>query len=645
MNAPLIGNRYSLARNLLSIISGYDKGEAHMRARAIKLLAVLLVGTSANVLAAQGVEDELVFLTQCAACHQESAAASGSPNEKAPTRAQLRQFSAEAVLTALTNGKMQLQGSVLNDAQRRLVSEFASGRRLGVVPTASAQVVNRCTDSTRMGNPMRGASWNGHGNGPAATRLQNARAGGITAADLPRLKLKWAFGYAGVGAARGQPAVAGGRLFAASENGEVHALNPRTGCTYWTFKALAGVRTALSIAPYRAADGRRGNAVFFGDSRANVYAVDAQTGLQLWTTHIDEHASAAITGAPIIHNGRLFVGTQGLSEEGRGATRGGSCCTFRGSLTALDTGTGAVLWKTYTIDPSQPRARNKDGVQMFGPAGGSIWSAPSIDSKRGLVYAATGNAFADPPQQMANAVIAFDQKTGAIRWHRQFTPADNWTMGCQATNPDNPGCPEVLGPDFDFSATPILTQAGKRDLIVVPQKSGIAYALDPDNNGATVWQRAFAKGSGLGGQWGGASDGVNFYTGTNDFLTDTPGGMTAIRLADGAIAWQMPPQPLLCGEKKPGCGAGQGAAVTAIPGAVFSGAHDGGLRAYSASDGRILWTFDANRSFDTVNGVKANGASMDGPGAIVVNGMLYVNAGYGGLVGRPGNVLLAFGLE
>ena len=186
---------------------------------------------------------------------------------------------------------------------------------------------------------------------------------------------------------------------------------------------------------------------------------------------------------------------------------------------------------------------------------------------------------------------------------------------------------------------------GKRDLIVIPQKSAIAYALDPDKQGELVWQRAFGKGSGLGGQWGAAVDGVNFYTGTNDFLADAPGGMTAISLADGHIVWQAPPQAMLCGEKKPGCDPGQGGAVTAIPGAVFSGAHDGGMRAYSAKDGSILWLFNANRDFDTVNGVKANGGSMDGPGAVVVDGMLYFNAGYGGLVGHPGNVLLAFGLE
>ena len=307
--------------------------------------------------------------------------------------------------------------------------------------------------------------------------------------------------------------------------------------------------------------------------------------------------------------------------------------------------TGNVLWKTWTVDEPRPRAKNREGVQMFGPAGGAIWSAASVDVKRGVVYAATGNGYADPVQPMTDAVIAFDQKTGAIRWSRQLTPNDNWTMGCQATNPDNPSCPAVLGPDFDFSATPILAHACNRDLIVIPQKSGMTWALDPDDKGRIVWESRFAAGSGLGGQWGGAADGENFYTGVNDFLTDAPGGMRALRLTDGSPVWSAPPQPLLCGEKRQGCGPGQGAAVTAIPGAVFSGSHDGGLRAYSTRDGSVIWLFDANREFDTVNGVKANGASFDGPGPIVAGGMLFVNSGYGGLVGRPGNVLLAFALE
>jgi polyvinyl alcohol dehydrogenase (cytochrome) len=398
------------------------------------------------------------------------------------------------------------------------------------------------------------------------------------------------------------------------------------------------------VAAYNA-NGKRGYAVVFGDGRATLYALDADSGATLWTLKMDDHASAGITGAPIVHNGRVFVGVQGLGEEGRGANGGYGCCTFRGSLSAVDLNSGKLLWKTYTVEESKPRAKNKAGVQMFGPAGGGIWSAPSVDVKRGLVYAATGNGYADPAQPMTDSIIAFDQKTGAVRWHNQVLPADQWAMGCQARNPDNPGCPAVLGPDYDFSATPILATANGKDIIVIPQKSGIAFALDPDNKGKLLWQTTFGKPSGLGGQWGGAADGTNFYTGTNAFQADVQGGMTAIALATGKIVWQAPPQPLACGQKRQGCGAGQGAAVTVIPGAVFSGSHDGALRAYSTKDGQVLWQYDANQEYVTVNGVKANGASMDGPGPIVANGMLYVNAGYGGLVGRPGNVLLAFALE
>ena len=614
-----------------------------MRRLPLLLLIATLAGAN-YATAAQLAEDEQTFLIQCSLCHMENAAPAGSPNEKAPTRTQLRQFTAEAVLTALTNGKMQQQGSLLSEAQRRMVSEFASGKRLAAAGTP-AQAASLCTKNTPVADPSKGPSWNGHGNGLAATRFQDAKSGGLTAADLPKLKLKWAFGYAGVGSARGQPTVAGGRLFIASENSEVHALDPKTGCTYWTFKAQAGVRTAISIAPYKAG-GNSGYAAYFADARTRLYAVDADTGTQLWVQQVDEHPSAGITGAPIVHDGRVFVGVQGLSEEGRGGAGGASCCTFRGSLSAWNASTGERLWKTWTVDEPQPRAKNKAGVQMYGPAGGGIWSAPSIDVKRGVVYAATGNAYADPAQKLTNAVIAFDQKTGAVRWASQVLAADNWAMGCQATNPDNPACPAVLGPDYDFSATPILTSVNGRDLIVIPQKSAIAFAMDPDKQGAIVWQRAFGKGSGLGGQWGGASDGVNFYTGTNDFLAEVAGGITAISLKDGSIAWQNPPPaPLLCGEKKQGCDGGQGAAVTAIPGAVLSGAHDGGLRAYSTTDGKVLWLFNTSQPFDTVNGVKANGGSLDGPGPIVVDGMLFVNSGYGGLVGRPGNVLLAFGLE
>jgi polyvinyl alcohol dehydrogenase (cytochrome) len=264
-----------------------------------------------------------------------------------------------------------------------------------------------------------------------------------------------------------------------------------------------------------------------------------------------------------------------------------------------------------------------------------------------MVYVATGNNYADPAQSTSDAVMAMDLDSGAVKWVRQVTPNDNWTLGCQPTNPDNPACPATMGPDFDFSASPALATVNGKDVLVLPQKSGLAYALDPDNEGNVVWQHRIGQGSGLGGQWGAAIDQASgiAYIGVADFLTPTPGGMRALKLGTGEEVWSKPPQPKMCGETARGCNAAQGGAVTAIPGAVLSGSLDGGLRAYSAKDGSIVWQFDTNKEFPTVNGVKANGGGMDGPGPVVAGGMLFVNSGYGGLVGRPGNVLLAFGVE
>jgi polyvinyl alcohol dehydrogenase (cytochrome) len=346
-----------------------------------------------------------------------------------------------------------------------------------------------------------------------------------------------------------------------------------------------------------------------------------------------------------VYGGKVFVPVQGLSEEGRGGRGQYECCTFRGSVSAYDANTGERIWKYYTVAEPRPRARNSDGLQMWGPAGGGIWSSPTIDAGRRLVYFATGNGYADPPQPTTDAIIALEINTGAVKWIRQITLNDQWTLGCQAQDAGRPECPSTLGPDADFSASPTLTRVNGRELLVLPQKAGVLWALDPDNEGKVVWQFRIGQGTGLGGQWGAATDGQNVYVGVSDLTTNNPGGMHAIRLSDGRAVWSVGPQPTLCSKQERGCSAAQGAAVTVIPGAVLSGSVDGGLRAYSTADGRIIWQFDTNRPFDTINGVKANGASMDGPGPIVVGGMMFVNSGYGGLIGRPGNVLLAFGIE
>jgi polyvinyl alcohol dehydrogenase (cytochrome) len=444
-----------------------------------------------------------VFARACATCHKPG-------QSEVPAPEVLRTLTPESIVNSLTNGKMSVQGSSLTAAERAAVAQFLTGR-------GGRGIDDRVECESLHGshaNDRSGACAGLDGLGQRRHQLPQCSAGRFSAADLPKLKLKWAFAYQGASTSRVQPALAGGKLFAASDNGELHALDPKTGCTYWTFKAESGVRSALTVGPYKT-NGRTGYAVFFGDQRANAYAIDTITGQQIWKRKVDEHQAAAITGAITIHGGKAFVAVQGLNEEGTGGRGQAPCCTFRGNLNALDVNTGAFLWKTYTIDEPKLRGRNtRSGQDAFGPAGGGIWSAPTVDAKRRAVYVSTGNAYADPSQAMTNSVIAMSIDTGKVMWVFQATPNDNWLGGCGARGDGNPGCPETRGPDFDFSAAPVLTTVNGRQLIVIPQKSGMVHAIDPDKQGAVVWQTRVGQGSGLGGQWGGAIDGQQGYFGS-----------------------------------------------------------------------------------------------------------------------------------
>jgi polyvinyl alcohol dehydrogenase (cytochrome) len=382
--------------------------------------------------------------------------------------------------------------------------------------------------------------------------------------------------------------------------------------------------------------------VYFGDTAANAYALDRATGRQIWVRRVDEHPLARITGSPALHDGRLYVPMSSY-EESQGADPQYGCCTFRGSVTALDAGTGRVIWKTYMIPTAaERRGTSSAGVALWGPAGSAIWSSPTIDARRGRVYVATGNMYSGPPHASSNAVIALDLETGALIWTRQVTPGDVYVSGCRAGNPN---CPETNGPDLDFGSPPMLARVGTRDLIVIGQKSGLGFAMDPDKDGEIVWQYRAGRGGVLGGiEWGSAVDAERAYFAVSDILTPQPGGLHAVALATGERVWLAPPAKPVCGTGR-GCNAAQSAAVTATAGAIWSGSNDGALRVFSAQDGTLVWEFDTNREFQTVNGVTARGASMIGPGPVVAGGMVFVSSGYGAFGGRPGNVLLASGLE
>ena len=185
-------------------------------------------------------------------------------------------------------------------------------------------------------------------------------------------------------------------------------------------------------------------------------------------------------------------------------------------------------------------------------------------------------------------------------------------------------------------------------LVLVGQKSGSVYALDPDAAGAIRWRSEVGGGGNAGGiQWGMSADHHAVYAASNTWGVETaePAGLSAFELSTGRRLWRTPVPAPVCDWGTRNCLRGQPQAVTAVSGVVFEGALDGHLRAYSAADGTILWDFDTAKEFRTVNGIMATGGSLDHGGAVVVDGMLYINSGYGRIAGQPGNVLLAFSVD
>lgn len=584
-------------------------------------------------------DGENVFNTVCASCHVQLA------DDKIPGVDALRSMNANAILRTLTDGAMRLQGDLLAPEQRIAVAEYLGGGSIIEQPIHFSQ--GMCESLPPVERPAADRIWSGWGKDEGNSRY-TTDTGGIARATVGNLRLKWAFGVPDVTSVRAQPAVYGDRLFVGSMNGAVFALDAISGCTYWSFKTQGGVRSAISVAEIEH-NGATRTAVFFNDQRAMAYAVDAETGEQIWAVKVDDHPSAIATAALKYHEGRVYVPMSGLPEEAlANHPNDYQCCSFRGSVTALDANTGERVWQTYTLpDPAYVRTL-ADGRELWGPAGVAVWNTPSIDSKRGMIYFTTGNAYVEPPAPTSNALMALDLETGQLRWVNQVLEADIWSGGCEPTlggNPGNEGCFTPVGPDFDFSASPVLvTMANGKDIIVATQKSGLGYAFDPDDNGRLLWTYRWGVGAAAGGVYGTASDGELAYFAVADQRTENPGGLHAVDLASGERRWFTPPADLLC-SPSPGCGAVMSAAVTVIPGVVFAGSMDGGLRAYDVESGEILWTYNTNRRFDTVNGVAAQGGSLDGPGPVIVDGMLYVSAGNGGAFGTPGNVLLAFSLE
>ena len=513
--------------------------------------------------------------------------------------------------------------------------------------------LKRAAQGTLRFKPGATSAWGGWSPSVTNSRYQDAKAAGLAAADVPRLKLKWAFNLGAVTMARGQPAVAGNRVFIGTLAGDVYAIDAASGCIHWAFKATAGMRSGVTVG-----DANGVPAIFFGDRSAVMYAVNAASGELLWKTRPVEHLLASATATPQFYKGVIYQGFSSI-EEALVADPNAVCCSFRGSVVALDAATGRTIWQSFTIaEPAKPTGTGK----QQGPSGAAIWSTPTIDEQRGALYVATGDNYSNPVTETSDAVLAFDLKTGKLLWSRQLTQGDAYNGACSSRDARKLSRQGRSRLRFRTASHSWSQLGGGKRALVIAQKSGMVHAIDPDAEGKILWQTRAGAGGLLGGsQWGSAADNQRIYVAISDVVLHSVadaaapgghrialdpkkgGGLHAIDLKSGRIVWSA--RPATCPATQAICSPAQSAAVTAIAGAVFSGSLDGHMRAYSSTDGSVIWDFNTAREFPTVNGKPARGGSIDATGAAVAGGLVFVNSGYNQFGGMPGNVLLAFSVD
>ena len=575
----------------------------------------------------------VVFANTCKACH-------GNPAfPKAPALEALANVQPRHILNTLDNGKMRQQAKALSEQQREAVAQYVTHKLLKVTVMPKEAYT---TFSFKGGNKLYDCS--GWGGNLVGTNYRTAAQTGITRDNIDSLTLKWAFAFPDASEMRSKPAVAGDWLIIGnSQSGDVYALNRLTGKLGWHVTASNGIRSGIVVA-------RQGNSyiAYFADGGSFVYAVDVRKGKILWSTKAGVGNLAMNTGTLAVYGGKVFVPLSSL-EVVAAADSNYNCCSTSGAVRALDSKTGKLLWYHRVVSvKATARADKKNGKPFFGPSGAPVWSSPTIDPKRNLLYIGTGENYSLPATNTSDAIQAINMSTGKVVWNFQATEGDAWNIAC----PVIINCPGTKGRDLDFGMAPILVTGkdGKQRLLA-GQKSGVVYALDPQN-GKLLWKTRIGKGGALGGiHWGMAADSENVYAANSDNmyglnLDDTTikasPGIYALDIVSGNITWSAP-VPQVKGMPK--YLSVNSAAPVAVPGVVFAGSNDGHLRAYASEDGHVIWDYNTARKFETVNGVEGNGGSIDCASPLVTDGMLYVNSGYASFGEKPGNVLLAFSVK
>jgi polyvinyl alcohol dehydrogenase (cytochrome) len=604
-----------------------------MRLLFFVLLTTNIISANAQLPDSITTMGKMAFIQSCQPCHRDTM------NSRIPAPAILSSMTARAVLAAMENGKMRQQASGLSALSRKAIAEWITNTQIKAVAIPKTAFTSfHYSASTNSQN-----DYSGWGGDLHSTGFRSAAQAGINRKNLSSLKLKWTFAFPDATIIRSKPAVIGNWLLVGSQFGDVFAVNKQTGKIGWHFSANAAIRGAIVTI-------KKGKQLiaFFADFSTNVYAIDVKTAKLIWKTRAGFEQQSSVTGSVSVASGIVYVPVS--SAEVASAVDGNyNCCTSSGGVVALSASTGNEIWEHRVIDqPAVVSGTKKNGKPFYGPSGAPVWCSPTIDEKRGLVYIGTGENYTIPATTTSDAVQALDMKTGKLKWNYQATSGDTYNASC----PFFLNCPDKAGPDFDFGMAPILTKdKDGKDILLIGQKSGIVYSLSP-GNGKLLWQTRIGKGGALGGvHWGMATDGKLVYAANADnplaldkSIPDQKAspGIYALDINNGNLIWKTA-NPACNGKND--CLPCNSAAPAVIPGIVFAGSLDGYIRAYDSEDGKIIWNFNTATTFETTDGIKGKGGSLDGPAPVISDGMLFVNSGYGMLGGSRGNILLAFEVE
>lgn len=589
-----------------------------------------------------------IYEARCAACHS-----GGSGKDAGPSREAMGAMGRAQISFAIERGKMQMHASGLSAKEMdALVTYLAPGR------AAWSAEAYACTERAVDANALRSPIVRTWGLDYRNTRYQPDST--IRAANAGKLELAWALGLPETAEVRSQVVVTADTVFASSVGGHLFALDRTRGCIKWHRQPAAVIRTSLTLANVRGrpalvfggatkeAPPMRLSLVDFGQA---VFAVDAESGDDIWNTDVALFRGTILTGGIAQHDGKLIVPLSAMGV-GFGGDPNFECCKSHGAVRALDADSGKILWTARMTETAKPTYKNALGVQQWGPSGASVWTTPTIDAKRGLVYVGTGQNSSSPASDKSDAIVAMDIETGAVRWVYQGTAGDAFNSACLFGGPN---CPKENGPDLDFGASAVLARTSRGDdILLAGQKSGVVHALNPDN-GALRWRTQVSPGSALGGvHWGMAVSGTTLIVPINDPVPG-PGvvrkpGVYGLDVDTGKLLWSFDAQPVCDsgfsqGAPWPDCPYTFSAAPSTANDLAFVGSLSGVAYAFEAKTGKVVWQFDTAATFDSVNGVPATGGSIDAPGMVAAGDMLFVGSGYAMFGEKPGNALLAFRLR